>query len=41
VGVYQKHDFADEKRAAAQAWADYLDGLTAERPSNVLPLVAR
>ena len=40
-GVYQKHDFAAEKRAAAQAWANYLDSLTAERPANVVPLVAR
>ena len=28
VGVYQRHDFAAEKRAAAQAWANYLDSLT-------------
>ena len=36
VGVYQRHDFAAEKRAAAQAWANYLDSLTAERPANVV-----
>ena len=38
VGVYQRHDFAAEKRAAAQAWANYLDSLTAERPANVVGL---
>ena len=41
VGVYQRHDFADEKRAAAQTWANWLDGLTAERPANVVALPRR
>ena len=41
VGVYQKHDFMTEKVAAVQAWANFLDSLTAERPANVVPLVAR
>ena len=40
VGVYQRHDFAAEKRAAAQAWANYLDSLTAEGPANVVQLGA-
>jgi integrase len=39
VGVYQRHDFMVEKRAAAQTWANYLDSLTAERPANVVQLV--
>jgi len=38
VGVYQRHEFADEKRAAAQTWANFLDGLTDEKPSNVVTL---
>ena len=38
VGVYQRHDFMAEKRAAAQAWANYLDGLTAEKPASVVRL---
>jgi integrase len=41
VGVYQRHDFMAEKRAAAQAWANYLDSLTAERPGNVVRLGAQ
>lgn len=27
VGVYQRHDWANEKRAALDAWADYVAGL--------------
>lgn len=27
VGIYQRHDFAEEKRTAAQAWADQIDRL--------------
>jgi integrase len=27
VGVYQRHEFADEKRAALQQWADYVERL--------------
>jgi len=27
VGVYQRHDWADEKRIALQRWADYIDKL--------------
>ncbi|MEM7696726.1 MAG: integrase arm-type DNA-binding domain-containing protein [Pseudomonadota bacterium] len=27
VGVYQRHEFADEKRAAFEAWAAHLEGL--------------
>jgi integrase len=41
VGVYQRHDYAAEKRSAAQAWANYLDGLTVERPTNVVRLGAQ
>jgi integrase len=27
VGIYQRHEFADEKRAALQQWADHVDRL--------------
>src|SRR5262249_30522387 len=27
VGVYQRHEFAEEKRAALQQWADYVERL--------------
>jgi integrase len=42
VGVYQRHDWADEKRAALQAWADRLDAIVEGRlePSNVVTLRA-
>jgi integrase len=40
VGVYQRHDFMAEKRAAAQTWANYLDSLSDVRPSNVLDMGA-
>jgi integrase len=29
VGVYQRHEFSDEKRAALQLWADYVERLVA------------
>jgi integrase len=28
VGVYQRHEFADEKRAALQQWADHVERLS-------------
>jgi integrase len=40
AAVYNRHDYAAEKRAAAQAWANYLDSLTAEKPANVVQLHA-
>ena len=30
VGVYQRHSFADEKRAALDAWASFVVGLCSE-----------
>jgi integrase len=43
VGVYQKHDWADEKRAALQAWADRLDAIVEGREpgDNVVQLPKR
>ena len=41
AAVYQRHDWATEKRAALQAWADYIDHVLAPRKSNkVVPLSA-
>ena len=31
VGVYQRHEFADEKRAALQLWANHVEGLVRPR----------
>jgi integrase len=40
VGVYQRHEYADEKRAALERWADHVDGLIHGRASNVVSLPA-
>jgi integrase len=36
VGVYQKHSFADEKRAALNAWSRHVMTLVAGEPAKVL-----
>jgi integrase len=42
AGVYQRHDWADEKRAALEAWAAYVGRLvTGTETSNVIALGAR
>ena len=42
VAVYQRHDYADEKRQALEAWANFLDSLTAEKTTaNVVRIGAR
>lgn len=41
VGVYQRHSYDDEKRAALTAWASFVTSLTEEKPSNVVPIVGR
>jgi integrase len=40
VGVYQRHDWAEEKRAALDAWASLIERLVAGEPArdNVTPL---
>jgi integrase len=39
VGVYQRHSFADEKRAALQAWASFVQStVSGEKPANVVSL---
>jgi integrase len=38
VGVYQRHSFADEKRAAMQAWANFVQALVTDAPANVIAL---
>jgi integrase len=40
VAVYQRHDYADEKRQALAAWARYVTDLVDGRPSNVVQLSA-
>ena len=42
VGVYQRHEYADEKRAALDAWARRLDAIISGAPAgNVVELKAR
>ena len=38
VGVYQRHDYAAKKRAALEAWANYITALVEGRPANVTQL---
>ena len=39
VGVYQRHSFADEKRAAMAAWARHVQAIVSgEAAANVVPL---
>ena len=41
VGVYQHHDFLDEKRAALDAWARHVQSLTSGTVNNVVPITKR
>jgi integrase len=39
VGVYQRHSYSDEKRAALQAWASHVESVvTGKQPANVVAL---
>jgi hypothetical protein len=38
VGIYQRFDFAMEKRAALQRWADHVEQLVTSKPAAVVPL---
>jgi integrase len=39
VGVYQRHDYRDEKRRALEAWASFVEQLVADKPlSNIVQL---
>jgi integrase len=40
VGVYQRHSFADEKRAALEAWGRHVAGLIEPKRANVVELSA-
>jgi integrase len=41
VGVYQRHDYGNEKRAALQRWADHIEQIVSGEPAKVLPLRGR
>jgi integrase len=38
VGVYQRHEYAAEKRDALQRWANHIEGLVSGKPADVVPL---
>jgi integrase len=38
VGVYQRHDYADEKRDALARWGDHVDAVVSGRKANVVAL---
>jgi integrase len=41
VGIYQRHKFADEKRAALEAWARKLDAIVnGAAPANIIELAS-
>jgi integrase len=40
VGVYQRHEYAVEKRDALVRWADHVDALVSGRRENVVTLRA-
>jgi integrase len=41
VKVYQHHTFADEKRAALDAWGRHVEGLVSGKPANIVTLGKR
>jgi integrase len=39
VGVYQRHSFSDEKRAALETWGRFVERLVSDKPvQNVVPI---
>jgi integrase len=36
VGIYQRHDFADETRVALQRWADHIARLVGGKPAKII-----
>jgi integrase len=41
AGIYQRYDWAKEKRAALEAWGRHVAGLVEPTPANVIELSAR
>lgn len=38
TGVYQRHHYRPERKAALEAWAQHVEGLGADKPANVVEL---
>jgi integrase len=41
TGIYLRHEYSDEKRAALQRWAKHIENLVAGRPANVIAMAKR
>jgi hypothetical protein len=41
VGVYQRHEYAEEQRIALERWAAHVAGLVAGKPAGVVPIRGR
>jgi integrase len=41
VGVYQRHNFAPEKKAAFDAWARHVEGIVSKQPANVVSMLRK
>lgn len=41
VGVYQQHEFTDEKRAAFNAWASHVETVVTRKPAKVIEMAGR
>ena len=38
AAIYNRHAYLEERRSALAAWGQWIDGLVADRPANVVPL---
>jgi hypothetical protein len=38
VGIYQRHEYAAEQRAALERWAAHVEGLVSGAPAGVVPI---
>jgi hypothetical protein len=41
VGVYQRHDYLDERRIALQRWTDHVEQIVSGKPAKVVPMHRR
>jgi integrase len=41
VGVYQRHDYLDERRIALQRWADHVEQIVSGKAAKVVPMHGR
>jgi hypothetical protein len=39
VGVYQRHDFANEKRLALEAWSREVERIVSGKKAEVIPMI--